>query len=56
MTDNGSKPIMLLIPQQLAQGIVNYLVQRPYNEVAGLIADLSQLEAASESEPVVKEK
>lgn len=38
----------LIIPVQLAQEIATYLATRPYNEVAGLIAAMMQLQPAPE--------
>jgi hypothetical protein len=35
-----------LIPVSLAQAIADYLAGRPYREVAGFIAGLSQLQSA----------
>lgn len=37
-----------LIPQSVAQAILNYLVKRPYDEVAELVAVLVQLPRAPE--------
>ena len=37
-----------IITHELAQGVLNYLQQRPYAEVAGLIAGLVQIEALPE--------
>ena len=36
---------MLLIPEQLAQAILNYLATKPAGEVFTLIANLQNLEA-----------
>ena len=36
----------LLIEQELAQATVNYLIQRPYGEVAALIAEFAKLPVA----------
>jgi hypothetical protein len=38
------------IEQQLAQDIVNYLVKRPFEEVAPLIDKLSQMQPIAETE------
>jgi hypothetical protein len=40
---NGAKAaqdVMLLVPAALAQGILNYLQERPFKEVQGLITEL----------------
>ena len=38
----------LIIPQNLAQAIADYLAGQPYRDVAPLIAGLSQLKAPAE--------
>lgn len=38
----------LLINEQLAQAILDYLVTRPYKEVAGIVAGLMSLEVKDE--------
>lgn len=43
-------PIDLLIPQPLAQAIADYLMQRPYREVAGLVDALARLQPAPQRE------
>lgn len=56
MNENGQQPPRLEIDVQLAQAILDYLTQRPYREVAQLIAGLSQLQpAGSPASPVVPE-
>lgn len=42
-----TKPI-LLIDADLAQALVNYLQERPFREVAGLISALMKLQAVPE--------
>lgn len=37
---------MLLLPQPLAQALADYLAQRPYCEVAVLIAELTRIKPA----------
>lgn len=39
----------LIIPQSLAQAIADYLVQRPYREVANLVQALLQLQPTTPS-------
>lgn len=39
----------LIISQQLAQQIMDYLVQQPYNRVANLVTKLQQLQPAGAS-------
>ncbi len=40
-----------LIPIGLAQAVLNYLVQRPYNEVSELVGGLSGLKQAANPKP-----
>jgi hypothetical protein len=40
------------ISQELAQKIINYLVEQKYREVAPLIAEMVQLRPAKKEEPV----
>jgi hypothetical protein len=46
----------LLIPVPLAQEIATYLSERPYKEVAHLIAAMTQLQTAPEPEKPAEEK
>lgn len=39
---------LLLIPSDLAQAIADYLVTRPYREVAHLVASLAQIKPPPE--------
>jgi len=41
---------------ELLQSIVNYLQRRPYNEVAGLITEMMNLEPADEAQKDVSEE
>ena len=35
---------MLLISEELAQKVINYLVEKPFKEVAGILNDMSRLQ------------
>lgn len=47
---------MYKISKELAQGILNYLAQRPYAEVAGAIESLKRLEPLEGDEKLEVEK
>ena len=42
-------PENLIIPTQLAQEVMNFLVQQPYGTVANLVQALQQLQPATEN-------
>jgi hypothetical protein len=42
-------PENLVIPTQLAQEVVNFLVQQPYATVANLVQELQKLQPATEN-------
>lgn len=46
----------LLLPVPLAQALVNYLAQRPYNEVVGLLNALQQIKEEVTNEGNVDKK
>lgn len=42
-----------LISKELAERIANYLAQRPWAEVNGMLGELMQLRPAQRSQPIV---
>ena len=47
---------MFQINQQLLQAIINYLIERPYKETAGLLQTLGALKPIDEKKEVKKEE